>query len=114
MQSAKQPSLVVWQTGFATHGAGRRLHRHHIECDSKTHKPHGALASRRKQVSPTPLRLTIRTGVKFIDGPDFSAANAKFSLARAKAKTSNFTVYALGVDRSRWHHQRSARAAQRH
>ena len=75
-----------------------------IEYDSKTFKPRGSLASEWKQVSPTQLRLTLRPGVKFSDGSDFSAADAKFSLERAKAKTANFRVYALGVMIQRFTH----------
>ena len=71
-----------------------------IEYDSKTFKPRGSLAAEWKQINPTQLRLTLRPGVKFSDGSDFSAVDAKFSLERAKAKSSNFRVYALGVDDS--------------
>ena len=70
-----------------------------IEYDSKTFKSQASLASEWKQVSPTQLRLTLRSGVKFSDGSDFTAADAKYSLERAKGKTSNFTVYTLGIDR---------------
>ena len=71
-----------------------------IEYDSKTVKPRGSLAAEWKQISPTQLRLTLRPSVKFSDGTYFSAADAKFSLERVKAKSSNFRVYALGVDDS--------------
>ena len=71
-----------------------------IEYDSKTFEPRGSLAAEWKQVSLTQFRLMIRPGVKFNDGSNFSLADAKFSLERAKAKSSNFTVYALGVDDS--------------
>jgi len=70
-----------------------------VEYNSQTFKPEPSLATAWKQVSPTQLRLTLRRGVKFSDGSEFSADDAKFSLERAKAKTSNFAVYAQGIDR---------------
>ena len=70
-----------------------------VEYNSQTFKPEAALATEWKQVSPTQLRLTLRKGVKFSDGSDFTADDAKFSLERAKAKTSNYAVHTLGVDR---------------
>ena len=70
-----------------------------VEYNSKTFKPEPALATEWKRVSPTQLRITLRKGVKFSDGSDFTADDAKFSLERAKAKSSNYAVYALGIDR---------------
>jgi peptide/nickel transport system substrate-binding protein len=52
-----------------------------------------------KQVSPTQVRVTLRQGVKFHDGSAFNADDAKFSLERAMAKTSNYSVYTQGIDR---------------
>ena len=37
--------------------------------------------------------------MKFSDGSEFTADDAKFSLERAKAKSSNFAVYTQGIDR---------------
>ena len=37
--------------------------------------------------------------MKFSDGSDFTADDAKFSLERAKSKSSNYAVYAQGIDR---------------
>jgi peptide/nickel transport system substrate-binding protein len=48
---------------------------------------------------PTQLRITLRKGVKFSDGSEFTADDAKFSLERAKAKSSNYAVYTQGIDR---------------
>ena len=70
-----------------------------IEYNSKTFKPEPALATEWKLVSPTQLRITLRKGVKFSDGSDFTADDAKFSLERAKSKSSNYAVYAQGIDR---------------
>jgi peptide/nickel transport system substrate-binding protein len=70
-----------------------------VEYNSKTFKPEPALATEWKLVSPTQLRITLRKGVKFSDGSEFTADDAKFSLERAKSKSSNYAVYAQGIDR---------------
>ena len=70
-----------------------------VDYDSKTFKVVPALATGWKQVSPTQLRLTLRQGVKFSDGSELKAEDVKFSLERAKRKSSNFVVYTTGIDR---------------
>jgi len=70
-----------------------------VEYNSKTFKPEPSLATEWKLVKPTQLRLTLRKGVKFSDGSEFTADDAKFSLERAKAKSSNFGAYTQGIDR---------------
>ncbi len=67
--------------------------------NSKTFKPEPILATAWKQMTPTQLRLTLRTGVKFHDGSTFSADDAVFSIERAMTKTSNFGIYAQGIDK---------------
>jgi peptide/nickel transport system substrate-binding protein len=57
------------------------------------------LATGWKQVSPTQVRMTLRQGVKFHDGAVFNADDAKFSIERAMAKTSNYGVYTQGIER---------------
>ena len=52
-----------------------------------------------KQLSPTQVRITLRQGVKFHDGSAFNADDAKFSLERAMAKSSNYGVYTQGIER---------------
>jgi peptide/nickel transport system substrate-binding protein len=52
-----------------------------------------------QQVGPTQVRVKLRQGVKFHDGSAFNADDAKFSLERAMAKTSNYGVYTQGIDR---------------
>ena len=51
------------------------------------------------KVEADKLRWTfkLRPGVKFHDGSPFTADDAVFSLERAMAKTSNFTVYTQGI-----------------
>ena len=100
---ARAADMSTWDVHAQNVGVNNLMHAavHDtlIEYDSQTFKPRASLASEYKQVSPNQLRLSIRPGVKFSDGSDFTATDAKFSLERAKAKTSNFTGYALGVDR---------------
>ena len=67
--------------------------------NSKTFKPDAQLATEWKQVSPTQVRFSLRKGVKFSDGSPFSADDVVFSLTRAMAKTSNYAVYAQGIDK---------------
>ena len=57
------------------------------------------LATGYKQLGPNQLRITLRQDVKFHDGAAFNADDAKFSLERAMAKTSNYGVYTQGIDR---------------
>ena len=67
--------------------------------NSKTFKPEPQLATEWKQISPTQVRFSLRKGVKFSDGSPFSADDVVFSLTRAMAKTSNYAVYAQGIDK---------------
>jgi peptide/nickel transport system substrate-binding protein len=67
--------------------------------NSRTFALEPLLATGFKQVSPTQVRITLRSGVKFHDGAAFNADDAVFSLQRAMAKTSNFGVYTQGIDR---------------
>jgi peptide/nickel transport system substrate-binding protein len=67
--------------------------------NSKTFKVEPILATAWKQVTPTQLRVTLRTGVKFHDGSAFTADDAVFSIQRAMAPSSNFTPYIQGIDR---------------
>jgi peptide/nickel transport system substrate-binding protein len=67
--------------------------------NSRTFKIEPVLATEWKQITPTQLRMSLRKGVKFHDGSAFTADDAVFSLQRALAKTSNFGIYAQGIDR---------------
>ncbi|EYC52688.1 ABC transporter substrate-binding protein [Hylemonella gracilis str. Niagara R] len=67
--------------------------------NSRTFKVEPVLATAWTQVTPTQLRVTLRTGVKFHDGSAFTADDAVFSLQRAMAPTSNFTPFIQGIDR---------------
>ncbi|MFZ2737614.1 MAG: ABC transporter substrate-binding protein [Burkholderiaceae bacterium] len=67
--------------------------------DSKTFTIEPVLATAWKLLSPTQLRITLRSGVKFHDGSDFTADDAVFSLQRAMSKSSNFTPYIQGISK---------------
>ena len=100
---ARAADMSTWDIHAQNVGVNNTMHAAVydtlVEYDPKTFKPQPSLTTEWKLMSPTQLRLTLRQGVKFSDGSDFTAADAKFSLERAKAKTSNFAVYALGIDR---------------
>ncbi|WP_076998334.1 ABC transporter substrate-binding protein [Variovorax sp. KK3] len=67
--------------------------------NSKTFKPEPQLASSWKNLSPTQVRFTLRSGVKFSDGSALVAEDVVYSLMRAMTKTSNYAVYAQGIDK---------------
>lgn len=68
--------------------------------NSTTFKPEPQLAISWKNVSPTQVRFQLRPGVKFSDGTPLTADDVVFSIARAMAKTSNYAVYAEGIDKA--------------
>ena len=67
--------------------------------NSKTFKPEPQLATAWQQVSPTQMRFTLRQGVKFSDGSPLTADDVVYSLTRSMAKTSNYAVFAQGIDK---------------
>lgn len=67
--------------------------------NSKTFKPEAQLATAWQQVSPTQMRFTLRQGVKFSDGSPLTADDVVYSLTRSMTKTSNYAVYAQGIDK---------------
>ncbi|GAA4329493.1 ABC transporter substrate-binding protein [Variovorax defluvii] len=67
--------------------------------NSKTFKPEAQLATSWKNISPTQVRFTLRSGVKFSDGSALTAEDVVYSLQRAMAKTSNYAVYTQGIDK---------------
>jgi peptide/nickel transport system substrate-binding protein len=67
--------------------------------NSRTFKIEPQLATAWKLISPTQLRVTLRSGVKFSDGSPLDIEDAIFSINRSMAKTSNFAVYAQGIDK---------------
>jgi len=67
--------------------------------NSKTFKPEGQLATSWRELSPTQIRFTLRSGVKFSDGSALTADDVVYSITRAMSKTSNYAVYTQGIDR---------------
>lgn len=67
--------------------------------NSQTFKPEPQLATSWRDISPTQVRFTLRSGVKFSDGSPLTADDVVFSIMRAMAKTSNYAVYAQGIDK---------------
>ncbi|MES2634489.1 MAG: ABC transporter substrate-binding protein [Pseudomonadota bacterium] len=67
--------------------------------NSQTFKAEPQLATAWREVSPTQMRFTLRTGVKFSDGSPLTAEDVIYSINRAMSKTSNYTVYTQGIDR---------------
>ena len=65
--------------------------------NSKTFKAEPQLATGWRLMSPTQMRFSLRSGVKFSDGSPLSADDVVYSLTRAMAKTSNYAVYAEGI-----------------
>ena len=87
------------QNNALANGVHAAVYESLVYYNSKTFKPEPVLATAWKQMTPTQLRMNLRKGVKFHDGSAFSADDAVFSLERAMAKTSNFGIYAQGIDR---------------
>ncbi len=87
------------QNNALANGVHAAVYESLVYYNSKTFKVEPVLATAWKQVNPTQLRFTLRKGVKFHDGSVFTADDAVFSLQRAMAKTSNFGIYAQGIDR---------------
>ena len=67
--------------------------------NSTTFKPEAQLATSWRDMSPTQMRFTLRSGVKFSDGTPLTADDVVYSLTRAMAKTSNYAVYTQGIDK---------------
>ena len=87
------------QNNALSNGIHAAVYESLVYYNSRSFKPEPVLATAWKQVSPTQLRLSLRTGVKFHDGSPFGADDAVFSIERAMSKSSNFAVYTAGIDR---------------
>jgi peptide/nickel transport system substrate-binding protein len=99
---ASAADIPTWDIHSQNNALGNGVHASVYESlftYNKKFELEPVLATGFKQVSPTQVRITLRQGVKFHDGAAFNADDAKFSLERAMAKTSNYGVYTQGIDR---------------
>jgi peptide/nickel transport system substrate-binding protein len=94
------PTLDIHsQNNALSNGIHAAVYESLVYYDSNTFRPRAQLATRWTELSPTQTRFTLRSGVKFSDGTPLLADDVVFSLNRAMAKTSNFSVYTQGIDR---------------
>jgi peptide/nickel transport system substrate-binding protein len=94
------PTLDVHsQNNALGNGVHAAVYESLVYYNSRTFKIEPQLATAWKLLNPTQMRITLRSGVKFSDGSPFTAEDAVFSLNRAMAKTSNYGVYAQGIDK---------------
>src|SRR5688572_15696467 len=98
--SSDIPTLDIHsQNNALGNGVHAAVYESLVYYNSRTFKIDPVLATAWKQVTPTQLRLTLRKGVKFSDGSALTAEDVKYSIDRSMAKTSNFGVYAQGIDK---------------
>jgi peptide/nickel transport system substrate-binding protein len=94
------PTLDIHsQNNALGNGVHAAIYESLVYYNSKTFKLEPMLATAWKLTSPTSLRVTLRKGVKFADGTDFTADDAVFSINRAMSKTSNYAVFTAGIDK---------------
>jgi peptide/nickel transport system substrate-binding protein len=87
------------QNNALSNGVHAAVYESLVYYNSRTFKLEPVLATSWKLITPTQLRLSLRSGVKFHDGSAFTADDAVFSLDRSMSKTSNFSVYTQGIDK---------------
>jgi peptide/nickel transport system substrate-binding protein len=94
------PTLDVHsQNNALGNGIHAAVYESLVYYNSRSFKVEAQLATDWKLLNPTQMRITLRKGVKFSDGSAFTTEDAIFSLNRAMAKTSNYGVYAQGIDK---------------
>lgn len=94
------PTLDIHsQNNALGNGVHAAIYESLVYYNSRTFKIEPKLATSWQEISPTQLRMNLRQGVKFSDGSALTADDVVFSLDRARAKTSNFTVYTQGISR---------------
>lgn len=99
----RSADLSSWDIHAQNVGVNNSVHRAVyealVEYNSQTQKPEPSLAAKWERINPKQLRVSLREGVTFSDGSPLTADDVKFSLERAKAKTSGFVVYTQGINR---------------
>ena len=94
------PTLDIHsQNNALGNGVHAAIYEALVYYNSKTFKPEPQLATEWKLLNPTQMRFTLRKGVKFSDGSPLTADDVVFSLTRSMSKTSNYAVFAQGVDK---------------
>ncbi|WP_296507400.1 ABC transporter substrate-binding protein [Rhodoferax sp.] len=95
--------IATWdihsQNNALQNGIHAAVYESFVYYNSKTFKIEPVLATAWKDVTPTQMRFTLRSGVKFHDGSPLTVDDAVFSIQRAMMPTSNFTPYIQGVDK---------------
>jgi peptide/nickel transport system substrate-binding protein len=94
------PTLDIHsQNNALGNGVHAAIYEALVYYNSETFKPEPQLATSWSMISPTQVRFVLRSGVKFSDGSTLTADDVVFSLTRAMAKTSNYAVFAQGIDK---------------
>jgi peptide/nickel transport system substrate-binding protein len=100
---ASQGEIATWDIHSQNNALQNGLHANVYESlvyyNSRTFEVEPVLATAWREISPTQVRFTLRQGVKFHDGSTMTADDVVFSLTRAMAPTSNFTIYTQGIDK---------------
>lgn len=95
--------IPTWDIHSQNNALGNGVHAAVYESlvyyNSRTFKPEPQLATAWREISPTQMRFTLRSGVKFHDGSALTPDDVVFSIMRSMAKTSNYAVYAQGIDK---------------
>jgi peptide/nickel transport system substrate-binding protein len=95
------PTLDIHsQNNALGNGVHAAIYESLVYYNSRTFKPEPALAVRWQDISPTQVRFTLRSGVKFSDGSTLTADDVVYSIMRAKARTSNYAIFTQGIDRA--------------
>jgi peptide/nickel transport system substrate-binding protein len=95
------PTLDIHsQNNALGNGVHAAIYESLVYYNSRTFKAEPMLATRWQDVSPTQVRFTLRDNVKFSDGSTLTADDVVFSIMRSLARTSNFAIYAQGIDRA--------------
>jgi peptide/nickel transport system substrate-binding protein len=94
------PTLDIHsQNNALGNGVHAAIYESLVYYNSTTFKVEPLVATAWREMSPTLMRFTLRSGVKFSDGTVLTADDVVFSLNRANAKTSNYTVFTQGIDK---------------
>jgi peptide/nickel transport system substrate-binding protein len=94
------PTLDIHsQNNALGNGVHAAVYESLVYYNSRTFKIEPQLATSWTLVNPTLMRIELRKGVKFSDGSALTADDVVYSLTRAMAKTSNYGVYAQGIDK---------------